>query len=461
MTQFQRPRNDASQSTYSNRHHERRDDYGRRQDNAQRDGHRPNYADRQQRAPKAPDTSYYNDASSLPDKGTTPDLIILGAGASGLMAAMTASRRGKHVLLIDHGHKAGRKILIAGGGRCNFTNTNADPSQYVGEQSTFCRSALSRFTPWDMVAMLEANGIPWEEREHGELFCTESAEDLRNMLLERCRELGCWFAMGYTINSCSFDEQSALFTVETDKGSFSAPKILIATGSPAWEQVGATNIGYKLAKSLGHHIISPHPALVPLTMPPLWPLHGLQGISLRATVTAGKASFTRDMLFTHRGLSGPAILSASCHWAEQSPITINFLPDTNIKEACESPDHRRQLVRNMLARLLPTRLAERLCTGALKDFADRKAAELSKAQRQFLHDTVHFHTVTPSGTEGLRRAEVTAGGVSTKELNPKTLESRLLPNLYFAGEVVDITGHLGGYNLHWAWASAKAVGEVV
>lgn len=426
-----------------------------------RDNNRRGYADRHQRAQKAADASYYNEASSLPEKGSKPDLIIVGAGASGLMAAMTASRRGKRVLLIDHGHKAGRKILIAGGGRCNFTNTNADPSQYVSEQGNFCRSALSRFTPWDMVAMLEANGIPWEEREHGELFCAQSAEDLRNMLLEKCRELGCWFAMGYSISACTFDEKTSLFTVETDKGSFSAAKLLIATGSPAWEQVGATSIGYKLAKSFGHTVIKPRPALVPLTMPPLWPLHGLQGISLRAAVTAGKQTFVRDMLFTHRGLSGPAILSASCHWAEQESITINFLPDMNIKDACESQDHRRQLVRTMLARLLPTRLAERFCTGTLKDFADRKAAELSKAQRQLLHDTVHVHVVTPSGTEGLRRAEVAAGGINVKELNPKTLESRLVPNLYFAGEVLDVTGHLGGYNLHWAWASAKAVGEAV
>ncbi|MFI3271313.1 MAG: NAD(P)/FAD-dependent oxidoreductase, partial [Pseudomonadota bacterium] len=388
---------------------------------------------RPQRAPKTPDTSYYNDASALPDKGTTPDLIILGAGAAGLMTAITAAQRGKRVLLIDHGHKAGRKILIAGGGRCNFTNTNADPSEYVSGQAVFCRSALSRFTPWDMVAMLEAKGIPWEEREHGELFCTQSAEDLRDMLLERCRDLGCWFAMGHSISACSYNDQAALFTVDTDKGPFSAPKLLIATGSPAWEQVGATNIGYKLAKSLGHHIITPRPVLVPLTMPPLWPLHGLQGISLKAAVTAGGHTFTRDMLFTHRGLSGPAILSASCHWIEKAAITINFLPDLNIKEACESPEHRRQLVRTMLARLLPTRLAERLSTGPLKDFADRKAAELSKAQRQILADTVHAHAVIPSGTEGLRRAEAAAGGVHTKELNPKTLESRIQPNLYFAG----------------------------
>lgn len=378
------------------------------------------------------------------------------------MTALTAAQRKKRVLLIDHGHKAGRKILIAGGGRCNFTNTNADPSEYVSDNPNFCRSALSRFTPWDMVAMLEGKAIPWTEREHGELFCAESAEDLRDMLLERCRDLGCWFAMGHAITEASYDEASSLFTVSTDKGPFSAPKLLIATGSPAWEQVGATNIGYKLAKAFGHHIITPRPALVPLTMPPLWPLHGLQGISLKAAVTANGHTFTRDMLFTHRGLSGPAILSVSCHLSNpQTPITINFLPDLEIKEACESSDHRKQLVRTMLARLLPTRLAERLSTGPLKDFSDRKAAELSKVQRQTLFNTVHAHIVTPSGTEGLRRAEVAAGGVSTKELNPKTMESRLVPNLYFAGEVIDVTGHLGGYNLHWAFASARAVGEAV
>lgn len=384
------------------------------------------------------------------------DVLILGAGASGLMCAMTAAARGRRVTLVDHGGKPGRKILVAGGGKCNFTNTDVGPQNYVGLNPAFCRSALARFSPWEMVALLEEHGIPWEERDHGQLFCRRSATDVADLLTERCRALGCRFVLGSSVESASRDGD--LFVVRSEGATLSAQRLVIATGSPAWPQVGASDIGHRIARTFGHRIEPVRPVLVPLVMPQNWALAGLQGISLTAAISAGGATFTRDLLFTHRGISGPAALLASCHWLPATPVTLDFLPGVDIAALCESPEHRRQLVRTMLARLLPERLAARLVPA---DIANRKAAELSRADRMRLIAGVQGHTVVPTGTEGLRKAEAAAGGVDTREVSSRSMESAHQQGLFFSGEVLDVTGHLGGYNLHWAWASGKAAGESV
>lgn len=384
------------------------------------------------------------------------DALILGAGASGLMCALTAAARGRRVVLVDHAPRPGRKLLIAGGGKCNFTNLEAGPEDYVGDNPNFWRSALSRFSPWDFVAMLEKQAIPWEEREHGELFCTRSAADLLDMLSNRCFDNGCVFEMERTVSGAT--HKNGRFTLHTDQGDLTAKRLVIASGSPAWAQVGATDIGHRIARSFGHRIVPVRPALVPLIMPETWPLRGLQGISLPVSIATGGHAFLRDMLITHRGISGPATLLASCHWQPGQALTIDFLPGQDVAAACEAPEHRRQLVRTMIARLLPDRLAERLVPA---DIADRKTAELPRRDRLRLAAAIHDHTVTPTGTEGLRKAEVAAGGVDTVDVNPRSMESRILPGLHFSGEVLDVTGHLGGFNLHWAWASGKSAGESV
>lgn len=384
------------------------------------------------------------------------DLLILGAGASGLMAAVTASAKGLRVALVEHSSEVGRKILIAGGGKCNFTNMNIAPEYYVGSNPHFTRSALARYTPWDCIGLLEEHGIAWEERDHGELFCRDSSEAIRSVLLQACRDNGCHFLLNTTIQRGEYSEDSQLFTVTTNNGVLFASCLLIATGSPAWTQIGATDIGLPLARSFGHSCIPMYPALVPFILPEDCALRGLQGISLTASITIKDQIITRDMLFTHRGISGPAVLTASCYWEKGKPISINFLPQKDIAACCEAPEHRKQLVRTMLARLLPARLAERLTPA---DIADRKAAELSRKDRLRLADSVHAYQITPEGTEGFRKAEAAGGGVNTKEVNPKTMESLIVKKLFFAGEVLDVTGHLGGFNLHWAWASGHAAGE--
>lgn len=384
------------------------------------------------------------------------DIIILGAGASGLMCAMTAATRGHRVTLVDHGGKPGRKILVAGGGKCNFTNTEVGPDDYVGRNADFCRSALARFSPWEMVALLEEHGVPWEERDHGQLFCRRSAADVVEVLTSRCRDLGCRFEMGRMVTGARQDADGYIIDCEGTR--LAASRLVVATGSPAWPQVGASDIGHRIARSFGHRIEPVRPVLVPLVMPEGWQLGGLQGISLEAGISTGGVTFVRDLLFTHRGVSGPAALLASCHWLPGMPLRFDFLPGVDIPALCESPDHRRQLVRTMLTRLLPERLATRLIPD---DLGGRKAAELSRADRQRLADAVRSHTVVPTGTEGMRKAEAAAGGVDTGEVSSRTMESLKMPGLFFSGEVLDVAGHLGGYNLHWAWASGRAAGEAI
>lgn len=392
----------------------------------------------------------------------TTDVIILGAGASGLFCAMTAAARGRRVTLVDHARATGRKVRIAGGGKCNFTNLEMHAKHYVGGNPHFPKSALARLTPWDMVSLVSENAIAWEEREHGQLFCLHSADDVADLLERRCRAAGCRFLLGQRVEGVEHDGTAFVVTVAPaqDPGSpvrLRAASLVVATGSPAWPQVGATDIGHHIARRFGHAVTPPRPVLVPLAMPPQWPLHGLAGIALPARVTTCGVSFTLPLLFTHRGISGPAALQASCHWQPGAPVEIDFLPGENLDEMLRAPEHGKLLARTLLGRLMPDRLAERLVPPGI---SGRRIAELSKTARAALHGAVHAHTAVPAGTEGMRKAEAAAGGVRVDQISSRSMESALRPGLFFTGEVLDVTGQLGGYNLHWAWASGKAAGEV-
>lgn len=417
---------------------------------------------------------------------TDTDVLILGAGASGLFCAMTAAARGRRVTLVDHARATGRKVRIAGGGKCNFTNMEMHARHYVGGNPHFPKSALARLTPWDMVSLLSEHSIAWEEREHGQLFCLRSADDVADLLEARCRAAGCRFLLGQRVDGVEHDGEAFVVTVapaqaaggDADGGVYAnansgthagtegaSPKtirlraaaLVVATGSAAWPQIGATDIGHRIARQFGHAVAPSRPVLVPLVMDPQWPLHGLAGIALPARVTTGGASFTLPLLFTHRGISGPAALQASCYWQPGEPVEIDFLPGANLDDLLRAPEHGKLLVRTLLGRLFPDRLAERLVP---PDLAGRKNAELSRSARAALHGAVHAHAAVPTGTEGMRKAEAATGGVRVDQISSRSMESALRPGLFFTGEVLDVTGQLGGYNLHWAWASGKAAGEV-
>lgn len=399
----------------------------------------------------------------LPDRAganfglPTSDLIIIGAGAAGLMCAVEANKRGRRVLMIDHAKKVGQKIRISGGGRSNFTNLHATPANYLSNNPRFCVSALKRYTQHDFIALVEKHSIAYHEREHGQLFCDDSAQQIIDMLLEEARGI----EIRTSTNVVEVSKGGDIFTVETDQGTFTSESLAIATGGPSIPEMGASTFGYDIAKQFGLNVIPPHPGLVPLTFDPetLAKLDGLAGISLDARVKLGKVQFTEALLFTHRGLSGPVILQISSYWKLGDTITINLLPDTDVfaylKEAKDSQPKKE--VRTVLAHILPKRLALKMvewtnCDGRLAETPDKALRRLA--------EQINAWPLTPNGSEGLRTAEVVVGGVDTKELSSKTMEVQSVPGLYFIGEAVDVTGHLGGFNFQWAWASGHACGQV-
>ncbi|MCR4378173.1 MAG: NAD(P)/FAD-dependent oxidoreductase [Rhodospirillales bacterium] len=386
------------------------------------------------------------------------DVIIIGAGAAGLMCAAQAQKRGRRVLVLDHAAKVGEKIRISGGGRANFTNLYASPSDYLSDNPHFCVSALKRFTQTDFIALVEKHAIAYHERDHGQLFCDGSAQQLIDMLLTEAE--GITLQTATTVTGVSRDLQG--FQVQTDKGTFSAPALVIATGGPSIPKIGASGFGYAIAKQFDLIVIEPRPGLVPLTFDPetLFKLNGLAGVSLDATVSLGKVRFTEALLFTHRGLSGPAILQISSYWRAGDTITINLLPGVDTYERLKTAkvETPRKEVRTALAQWLPKSLAQKLaawadCDGRLAETPDKSLRRLS--------EHVNAWRVTPNGSEGLRTAEVMVGGVDTRELSSKTMEALKVPGLYFIGETVDVTGHLGGFNFQWAWASGHACGQAV
>lgn len=386
------------------------------------------------------------------------DLIVIGAGAAGLMCAGEATKRGRRVLVLERAEKPGQKIRISGGGRANFTNRHVAPHNYLSDNPRFCVSALSRYTPADFIALVEKHGIAYHERDHGQLFCDGSAQQIIDLLITEAR--GIELRTATTVTGIAKGDQG--FTVATDHGTVAAASLVIATGGPSIPKMGSSGFGYDIARQFGLAAIDPRPGLVPFTVNDgtLAGVHDLAGVSLPATVTLGKTAFTEALLFTHRGLSGPAILQISSYWRPGDTLTVDLLPGTDLfaylKEVKQSQP--RKEIGTALAHHLPTRLAQRIVAitaghGRLADCADKTLARIAAA--------VNAWRVTPGGSEGYRTAEVTVGGVDTRALSSKTMEARAVPGLYFIGEVVDVTGHLGGFNFQWAWASGHACGQAV
>ncbi len=388
------------------------------------------------------------------------DAVVIGAGAAGLHCAGIAGQRGLKVLLIDHAAKVAEKIRISGGGRCNFTNRDTTPAQFISANPHFCRSALARYTPGDFIALLQRHRIAWHEKHKGQLFCDESSEDIIAMLLRECDSgsVTRW-------QPCAVGDVRARadgFELDTDRGLVRSAQVVIATGGLSIPKIGATDFGYRLARQFGHTIIETRPALVPLTFDPVtWaPFAALAGLSLEAHIECGSAkaqgAFTEDLLFTHRGLSGPAVLQASSYWAEGTPIRLDLAPTHDLAAALvRAKATSQRKLGNELAELIPRRLATAWLAGT-PDLAERAMPEQRDRDLAQLALRLQHWELKPQGTEGYRKAEVTAGGVNTRELSSQTMESQRQRGLHFIGEVVDVTGWLGGYNFQWAWASAAA-----
>jgi predicted Rossmann fold flavoprotein len=386
------------------------------------------------------------------------DVIILGAGAAGLMCAGVAASRGRSVLVLEQARHPGEKIRISGGGRCNFTNLHTSPANFLSDNPRFCRSALSGYTQHDFIALVEKHGIAWHEKTRGQLFCDGSSRQIIDMLREECR--GAQLRLGVRISGVAKSGEG--FVVTADQGEFRCRSLVVATGGPSIPKMGASGFGYKIAEQFNLKIVPPRAALVPLTFDPamLAQFKDLSGISVEASVSCGMARFDEALLFTHRGLSGPAILQISSYWRAGADIVIDMAPARDVLALLKQlrRDHPRQELATALAGFLPKRLAQTLADTIggperLADFSDRLLSQASAAVKA-------WH-VRPNGTEGYRTAEVTLGGVDTAELSSKTFESRSVPGLYFIGEVVDVTGHLGGFNFQWAWSSGHAAGRRV
>ncbi|MFU8790403.1 MAG: NAD(P)/FAD-dependent oxidoreductase [Methylobacter sp.] len=389
---------------------------------------------------------------------TDLDILIIGAGASGLMCAIEAGRRGRTVLVLDHANKAGKKILMSGGGRCNFTNYSIAPENYISSNPHFCKSALSRYTQWDFLALIGRYQIPFHERDHGQLFCDDSAKDILNMLLAECDQTGVRVQLNTRIDSVR--EQAGRFQLKTGNGSFSGQSLVVATGGLSIPKMGATPLGYKIAEQFGMNVVPTSPALVPFTLQPddKEKFSALSGIALPCVVSNQRQSFRENVLFTHRGLSGPAILQLSSYWRAGEAVTINLLPPLDLGSVLKAK--RQQKLKNKLKTILeaylPKRLiscfiAEELLELSLQDVSDKQIRQVAECLQQW--------TLKPNGTEGYRTAEVTAGGVDCAAVSSKTMESKQVPGLYFVGEVLDVTGWLGGYNFQWAWSSAWCAGQ--
>ncbi len=388
-------------------------------------------------------------------KNNTFDAIILGAGASGLMCALTAAKRGLRTALIDHNTHAGKKICISGGGKCNFTNLNMGSAYYVGAKD-FTQPALDAFQPKTMQSFFMKHGLLWEEREHGQLFGCQSAKLFVKALVQECIHYKCQFFLAHSIEDIT--KNNSLFTVycqnETPK-ILQAKNLVLALGSPAWANIGASSAGLNLAAKWGHTHQSFMPALTSLHMPKDWPLAELSGISLRVRINTNAYHCTDDLLFTHNGLSGPAALQASCHWQQNTPVYIDFLPYTPFVELLDAKECGKLIPRTLLSRHMPQRLADKILPPA---HARRKIAELSRKVRNDITNCIHNYAVTPESKGPIQRAEACLGGINTKEVNPWSMESALQKNLYIIGELLDITGQLGGYNLHFAFASGHLAG---
>jgi predicted Rossmann fold flavoprotein len=388
----------------------------------------------------------------------THDAIVLGAGAAGLFCAATAGQRGKRVLLLDHADKPGKKILISGGGRCNFTNLHTAPERFLSQNPHFAKSALSRFTPRDFIALVERYHIAWHEKTLGQLFCDGSARQIVALLMDECASGNVEVSCGAPITGVSHADGQ--FRVTAGGVTSAAGALVVATGGPSIPQMGASGLAYDLARQFGLKVVEPRPALVPLTLGGEDVLfRELSGVAADVAVRCGKAQFREAALFTHRGLSGPAILQISSYWKRGDQLGVDFLPDHDTGWLLEAKRARpRTSLRKLLGESLPERLAVKLSDrlGIERELSNLPDRDLALAQARLAD-----WRFTPSGSEGFAKAEVTAGGISTAELSSKTMEARRVPGLYAIGEAVDVTGWLGGYNFQWAWASAAAAGQAI
>lgn len=387
-----------------------------------------------------------------------PDIIIIGGGAAGLFCAFTAGRRGHKVLLIEHAEKVGKKILISGGGRCNFTNLYATPENYLCRNPNFHKSALARYTPHDFIELVERHGIRYHEKKLGQLFCDGSAQEIVQMLLRECERAS--VAIRTQCRVEAVDKQSDRFIVTTNQGRFESAALVMATGGLSIPQMGATDFGYRIAKQFGLRLVQTRPALVPFTLGEADSriLSPLSGVSVDARVSLNNHAFRENILVTHQGLSGPAILQISSYWQPGAAISVDLLPETNATELLAAERHSQKELQTLLGQYWPQRFAR---AWAQMNAAAKPLRQFSNKELQDLAERLHRWQLTPNGTEGYRKAEVTAGGVDTDELSSRTLEARRVPGLYFIGEVVDVTGWLGGYNFQWAWASGYAAGLAV
>lgn len=397
----------------------------------------------------------------MPEKQIQTDVLIIGASASGLMCAIEAGKRGRKVIVLDHTNKAGKKILMSGGGRCNFTNYDISADNYISHNPHFCISALSRYTQWDFIAMVSEHNIPFHEREHGQLFCDESAKDILDMLLEECKKARVKIQLKCEINTVDKNDDGNYIT-ETSLGKFQSTSLVIASGGLSIPKMCASPLGYKIAEQFGHHIWPTSAGLVPFTLQPHDKdmLAELSGVSVNCIVSNERSSFRENILFTHRGLSGPAILQISSYWKAGEAITINLLPDTDVETLLKTRQARQPNIKlkTVLNEILPKRLIPALLD---ENTIDKPLQELSQLRIQEIAAQLQQWQIKPNGTEGYRTAEVTLGGVDCDELSSKTMESKKSDGLYFIGEVIDIAGWLGGYNFQWAWSSGWCAGQVV
>jgi predicted Rossmann fold flavoprotein len=385
------------------------------------------------------------------------DVIVIGGGAAGLMCAFVAGRRGRRVVVLEHNERVGRKIEISGGGRCNFTNVNTAAGNFISRNPHFVKSALARYTPADFIALVERHRIRYHEKKLGQLFCDESSGQIVRMLLDECEAAGVRIITGCRVEAVSRDDG---FRVETSRGAFEPESLVVATGGLSIPKLGATDFGYRLARQFGLKIVQPEPALVPLMLAArdLASFQSLSGISVPAVVRCGEAEFAENVLVTHRGLSGPAVLQVSSYWSRGLELSIDLLPGEDARRLLEGKRTSGVELHTALAQHLPKRFAQ---VWAELFAPPRPLRAYTDADVDALAARLHDWRILPAGTEGFQKAEVTRGGISTGELSSKTMESRTVTGLYLIGEVVDVTGHLGGYNFQWAWASGHAAGENV
>ena len=391
------------------------------------------------------------------------DVIIIGAGAAGLMCAISAGQRGKSVTVLDHANKVGKKILMSGGGRCNFTNYYTEPTNFLSRNEHFCKSALSRYTQWDFIALVEKHKIPYHEKKLGQLFCDNKAKDIVNMLLDECSEVGADVRTHCSVDKVEKSGEGFLLT--TSQGKWQCRSLVIATGGLSIPTMGATGFGYDLAKQFGLTVLPTTAALVPFTLTPslLEQFEGLSGTSADAVVSCNGQSFRENILFTHRGLSGPGVLQISSYWAPGDTVSIDLFPEMDLFDHLKSAQTEKPKIHisTVLAENLTKKLADRLTELWFPEFKDRPLAELSNDALQQVAEQCQSWQLKPTGTEGYRTAEVTIGGIDTDEVSSKTFEAKKVSGLYFIGEVLDVTGHLGGFNFQWAWASGHACGQAL